>query len=107
LRSLLGDTKLDFQRNVDIRELLKVQTFLEDIQTYQKNWKGHVERMQDERTPKVALKYQPAGKRSRGRPRKDGKISSWNRGEEYLINKASQQFKTKNFSDSGENYVLR
>jgi hypothetical protein len=42
----------------------------EQIQTYEKNWKEHVERMQDDRIPKVALKYQPVGKRSRGRPKK-------------------------------------
>jgi len=70
LRSLLGYTKLDRQRNVDIRERLKVQSIVEEIQTYQKNWKEHVERMQDGRFPKLALKYQPVGKRSRGRPKK-------------------------------------
>jgi hypothetical protein len=40
------------------------------MKTYQKNWKGHVERMQDGRFPKLALKCQPVGKRSRGRPKK-------------------------------------
>jgi hypothetical protein len=40
------------------------------IQTYQKDWKEHVERKQDGIFPKLALKYQPVGKRSRGRPKK-------------------------------------
>jgi hypothetical protein len=62
LRSLLGYIKLHIQRNVDISERLKVQNIVEEIQTYQKNWKEHVEKMQEERFPKLALKYQPVGK---------------------------------------------
>jgi hypothetical protein len=50
--------------NVDIREHLEVQS-IEEINAYQKNWKEHVGRMQEERLPKLALKYQPAGKRNR------------------------------------------
>jgi hypothetical protein len=70
LKPLIGYTKLDRQRNVDIRERLRVQSIVEEIQTYQRKWKEHVERMQDERPPKLALKYQPVGKRSRGHPKK-------------------------------------
>jgi hypothetical protein len=69
LRPLLGYTKSDRQRNVDIRERLRVQSIVEEIQTYQRKCKEHVERMQDERPPKLALKYQPVGKRNIGRPR--------------------------------------
>jgi hypothetical protein len=43
---------------------------VEEIQTYQRKWKEHVERMQDEIPPKLALKYQPVGKRNTGHPRK-------------------------------------
>jgi hypothetical protein len=43
LRTLLLEyTKLDSQINVDIREQLKVQSVVKEIQTYQKNWKEHV-----------------------------------------------------------------
>jgi hypothetical protein len=70
LRPLLGYTKLDRQRNVDIRERLRAQSTVEEIETYQRKWKEHVERMQDERTPKLPLKYQPVGKRNRGHPKK-------------------------------------
>jgi hypothetical protein len=41
----------------------------EKNQTYQKNCKEHVERMQDDRLPKLALKYQPVGERRRGSPK--------------------------------------
>jgi hypothetical protein len=70
LRPLLAYTKSDRQRNVDMRERLRVQSIVEEIQTYQRMWKEHVERMQDERPPKLALKYQPVGKLNRGRPKK-------------------------------------
>jgi hypothetical protein len=36
LRPLLGYTKLDRQRNVDVRERLRVQSMVEEIQTYQR-----------------------------------------------------------------------
>jgi hypothetical protein len=44
---------------VDIRERLKIQSIVEEIETYQRKWKEHVERTQDERPPKLPLKYQP------------------------------------------------
>jgi hypothetical protein len=47
---------------VDAWERLKVQRRAKEIQTYQKNWKEHVERMQDDRLPKLAMKYKPVGK---------------------------------------------
>jgi hypothetical protein len=49
---------------------LKVQSIVKEIQTYQKNWYERVERMQDGRFPKLALRYQSVGKQSRGCPRK-------------------------------------
>jgi hypothetical protein len=70
LRSLLGYTKLDRQRNVDIRERLRVQSIVEEIQTYQRKWKERIDRMQDKRPPKLALKCQPVGKRNRGHSKK-------------------------------------
>jgi hypothetical protein len=39
-----------------IKERLKLQSIVEEIHTYQKKWKEHVERLQDERLPKLALK---------------------------------------------------
>jgi hypothetical protein len=39
LRPLLGYTKLDRQRNLDIRERLRVQSVVEEIQKYQRSGK--------------------------------------------------------------------
>jgi hypothetical protein len=69
------------------------------IQIYQKKSKEHVKRIEDEELPKLAIKYQPVGKRCRGRPKRDGKISSWKRVEEYWISKSSKQLKKKKFND--------
>jgi hypothetical protein len=41
LRPLVAYTKLDHQRNVNTREQLIVQSTVEGILTYQKNWKEH------------------------------------------------------------------
>jgi hypothetical protein len=70
LRPLLGYTKLDRRRNVDVREKLEVQSTVEEIQSYQKKWKDHIERMQDERLLKLSFKYKSLGKRNKGRPKK-------------------------------------
>jgi hypothetical protein len=82
---------------VDIRERLRVQSIVEEIQTYQRKWKEYVERMQDEIPPELALKYQPVGKRNIGHPKKEPSLfwddqyfvstSSWKRVEEYRLNK--------------------
>jgi hypothetical protein len=64
LMPLLEYTKSDVQRNVDIGERLKAQSIVEEIQTYLNNWEEHVEGMQDGIFPKLALKFQPLGKRS-------------------------------------------
>ena len=37
----------------------------------QLSWYGHVQRMAEERLPKIALKWMPKQKRSRGRPKKN------------------------------------
>jgi hypothetical protein len=61
LRPLLGYTKLDV-KEMSIHRGLKVQSIVEEIKKCHKNWKEHVERMQDDRLTKLALKYQPVGK---------------------------------------------
>lgn len=52
----------------------KVQSIIEDIQTYQKNWKEQVERMQDNRLPKLVFKYKSVKKRN-GELKNTGLIS--------------------------------
>jgi hypothetical protein len=46
LRSLLGLTGLDHPRNTTIREKLKVEHIVDEIQSYQKNCLQHVKRME-------------------------------------------------------------
>jgi hypothetical protein len=70
LRPLLGLTRLDRQRNSDIRNRLKVDNILDDVISYQKNWIDHLKRMDRNRIPKLAFQYQPRGQRDIGRPRR-------------------------------------
>jgi hypothetical protein len=66
LRPLLGYTKLDRQRNVEISEQFKVQTIAEGLERRcRKDAKWEFQ--------KLVLKYKPVEKRSAGRPKKTRK----------------------------------
>jgi len=55
--------------NYKIRKITKVETIIvEEIQRRQLIWYGHVERIEDTRTPKQILKWTPTEKRKRGKP---------------------------------------
>jgi hypothetical protein len=69
LRSLLGLTRLDHQRNTTIREKLKVEHIADEIQSYQKNWLHHIKRMKHSQIPRMAVEYKPKGKHDIGRPK--------------------------------------
>ena len=43
---------------------------VQEIKQYQKKWLQHVQRMDTNRIPTQALKYNPKGRRNIGRPRK-------------------------------------
>jgi hypothetical protein len=43
--------------------------------------------MLDEGLPELAFKYKPLEKQSRWHPKRHGKTSSWERVEEYRLNK--------------------
>jgi hypothetical protein len=68
LRSLLGLTRLDHQRNTTIRGELKVEHLVDEIHSYQSNWLQHIKRTEHSRIPMMALEYQPKRKRDIGRP---------------------------------------
>ena len=70
LRHLLGITKLDKEKNQCIRQKTGAQKIVTEIKQYQKKWLQYVQRMDTNRLPKQALKYQPKGRRNIGRPRK-------------------------------------
>jgi hypothetical protein len=54
LRPLLGLTRLDKKRNTEIREQLNVINIVQEIEDYKK-WFELVERMQDNRLPKIII----------------------------------------------------
>ncbi|XP_044760773.1 uncharacterized protein LOC123318222 [Coccinella septempunctata] len=63
-------SRMDRMRNERVRELMKVEkTIIEDTQQKQLIWYGHVERMSDQRIPKLALKWVPRERKKRGRPK--------------------------------------
>jgi hypothetical protein len=85
LRHLLGITKLDRERTLSVREKLGVQNTVLEIKHYKRERLQHVERTDTDRTPKQALKYRPKGKRSIGRPGKDGRTSFISRDKEQAL----------------------
>ena len=46
------------------------ETIIKEIEQNQLTCCGHVQRMAEERLPKIALKWMPKQKRARGRPKK-------------------------------------
>jgi hypothetical protein len=70
LRSVKGYTRLDKIRSEVIRKELKISAIQDAKSKYKQNWTNHLERMDNIRLPKHALKYKPRGRRVRGRPRK-------------------------------------
>lgn len=69
LRRVAYKTKRDLVRNTKIREDLKMKPILEDIETKQLKWYGHVKRMSKERIPRKCFEARMEGHRARGRPR--------------------------------------
>ena len=70
LRRTAGYTLLDRKRNTDILDEIKTTPILRKIRNYRKKWREHVDRMNDDRSPKQIQQYTPTGRRSRGRPRR-------------------------------------
>lgn len=57
-RPLLGFTRLVHQRNTGFREKRQVINIVKEIQKYQQNLKDHLQRMDKNRLPKLAFRYQ-------------------------------------------------
>ncbi|KAJ4434991.1 hypothetical protein ANN_23563 [Periplaneta americana] len=55
LRSIAGISLLGHQRNEDIKRKLKIYNINDRIKSNKNNWKEHIERMDEERFPKVVL----------------------------------------------------
>ena len=58
-------------RNVTIRQQIGLEeTIIKENEQNQLTWHGHVQRMAEGRSPKIALKWMLKQKRTRGRPKK-------------------------------------
>jgi len=65
-------SRKDRIRNVTIRQQIGLdETIIKGIEQNQLTWYDHVQRMAEERLPKIALKWMPKHKRTRGRPKKN------------------------------------
>jgi len=59
-------------RNVTIRQQIELEEpITKEIEQNQLTWYGHVQRMAEGRLPKIALKWMPKQKRTRGKPKKN------------------------------------
>ena len=65
-------SRKDRIRNVNIRQQIGLEeTIIIEIEHNQLTWYGHVQRMEEGRLPKTALKWMPKQKKARGRPKKN------------------------------------
>jgi hypothetical protein len=63
-------SRKDKIRNTIIKQKMNVtRSLLEDINTKQLKWYGHVQRMEEGRLPKQVMKWNPPGRRKRSRPK--------------------------------------
>jgi hypothetical protein len=70
LRTLPGNTRRNKQRNVDIKKKLNQENRGDEIRNYQQNWLQRINRMENNRLRKLALRYEPQGKRDIDQPRR-------------------------------------
>ena len=67
----LNTTRIMGKKRINIlRKKTGAQNIINEIKHLQKKWLQHVQRMDTNRIPKQALRYQPQGRRNIGRPRK-------------------------------------
>jgi hypothetical protein len=67
LRSVAGQGLIDHRRNEDIREELQIIDINSRMKDYQIKWLQHLERMEQNRIPKLLLNYKPKGRRDQRR----------------------------------------
>jgi hypothetical protein len=81
--NLVGVTLRDRLRSEDLREKLKMKWFDRDVREYQKKWMQHLEKMDNNRVPKIIMNYGPIGLRDLDSQGDAGKISSVFRNGRY------------------------
>ena len=58
-------------RNTIIKQKMNItRSLVDDIETKQLQWYGHVSIMEEGRLPKEVMKWRPPGRRKRGRPKR-------------------------------------
>ena len=75
IRAIHGKTLRDRIGSKDPREVSRIQDIVEWIDVRKRGWGEHVERMTDDRLAKIVKENRPCDTPSRGRPKKDGKMS--------------------------------
>jgi hypothetical protein len=55
--------------NTDIQNLLNIYNLSEEIENQKRNWYEHILRMDENRLPKIPLKYKPEGHTGTGKPK--------------------------------------
>ena len=75
LRAIQGKTLRDRIRSKDLREVSGIQDIVGWIDVRKRGWREHVERMTDDGLAKIVKENRPRVIWSRGRPKKDGKMS--------------------------------
>jgi hypothetical protein len=68
LRSVAGSYLLDSKRYTKARNHFNVYDLNEQTENQEKNWYGHILRMNENRLAKELLNYKPEGHRAIGRP---------------------------------------
>ena len=71
LRKIVGKTKIDRIRSQENKESCGIQP-IEWMERSRREWDEHITRMDTEGLVKISRDNIPAGRRSPGRPRKDG-----------------------------------
>jgi hypothetical protein len=72
MRRSSGISRKDRIRNVTIRQQIGLEeTIIKEIEKKQLIWYGHIQKLAEERLPRIALRWMPKQKRARGRPKKN------------------------------------
>ena len=69
LRLIMGVTKFDHKKNVDIRAALGIEPLVLTLEKNMLRWYGHLHRRGPESRAKELMDWKPTEKRPRGRPR--------------------------------------
>jgi len=70
MRITAGYTWTEYKTSAQIAKELKITPILDRLLEYKRNWIQHVNRMSQNRLPRVMKHYSPMGRRNHGRPLK-------------------------------------